>query len=66
MQDSPFSMAAADLGLGDVLGQQVASETEETRKKRMAQMREREMLGPAGRLAVTSIFGGGGMPGANV
>ena len=50
--------AAADLGLGGALGQQVQDETEEQRKKRMAQMQQQQMLGPAGSLAVTSLFGG--------
>ena len=53
----PGSMGVAgDLGLGDVLGQQVANETDEERKKRMALMQQQQMLGPAGSLAVTSIF----------
>lgn len=59
------SAAATDLGLGDMLSQQVAGETEEARKKRMAEMEQRRMMGPAGSLAVTSLFGArGGLPGA--
>jgi hypothetical protein len=50
--------AAADLGLGGALGQQVGAETDEERKKRMAMMQQQQMLGPAGSLAVGSIFGG--------
>lgn len=50
--------AADDLGLGDMLGQQVAGETEEVRKKRMLQMQERNMMGPAGSPATLSLFGG--------
>ena len=54
-----LSPAVSDLGLGDMLGQQVAGETEEMRKKRMAAMQERAMMGPAGSLATMSLFGGG-------
>lgn len=61
------SAAATDLGLGDQLAQQVQGETEEMRKKRMAEMQQKQMLGPAGSLAVTSLFGArGGMPGAGI
>lgn len=49
--------AAGDLGLGDMLGQQVKDETDEERKKRMAQMQQQQLLGPAGSMAVTSLFG---------
>ncbi len=68
----PNSAAANDLGLGDQLAQQVAGETEEMRKKRMAELQQKQMLGPAGSLAVTSLFGArgtigpGGMPGAGI
>lgn len=66
MQTIPgMSPAASALGLGDMLGEQVAGETEEARKKRMAEMKEKQMLGPAGSLAVTSLFGmQGSAPGA--
>lgn len=54
--------AADDLGmgsgLGDMLGQQAAGETEELRKKRMQQMQDRTMMGPAGSPATLSLFGG--------
>lgn len=54
-----------DLGLGDMLSQQVQGETEEQRKKRLAQIQQQQALGPAGSLAVTSLFGPrGGMSGA--
>ncbi len=49
--------ATADLGLGDMLQQQVAGETEEERKRRLAQMRQAQLMGPAGASAVTSLFG---------
>lgn len=63
--NSGLSPASMDLGLGDMLGQQVAGETEEARKKRMAELQQKQMLGPAGSMAVTSLFGArGGMPGA--
>jgi hypothetical protein len=61
-----LSPAADALGLGDLLGQQVAGETEEQRKKRMLEMQQRQQLGPTGSLAVTSLFGmNGRMPGAS-
>lgn len=54
--------AVADLGLGDMLGQQVQGETDEQRRKRMAQMQQQQLLGPSGSMAVTSLLGntGGG------
>ena len=55
--------AATDLGLGSNLQQQVAAETEEQRKKRMAMAQQQQQLGPAGSLAVTSLFGPTGVPG---
>ena len=60
----PGSPAVDALGLGDVLGQQVEDETEEARKKRMAEIAQRQQLGPAGSLAVTSLFGPIGGAGA--
>lgn len=54
--------AAADLGLGDLLADQVGAETDELRKKRLAQAQQREQMGPA----AFSLFGGsplGGMGG---
>jgi hypothetical protein len=59
-----LSPASAALGLGDVLGQQVVGETEELRKKRMAEMQQRQQLGPSGSLSVTSLFGPIGGAGA--
>ena len=57
--------AVDDLGLGGLLTSQVASETEEERKKRMALMQQSKMLGPSGSMAVTSLFGmNAGRPGA--
>jgi len=62
--NSPIS-AVADLGLGDQLSQQVAGETEEQRKKRMAAIQQQQSLGPAGSMSVTSLFGmGAGARGA--
>lgn len=60
----PGSPAVDALGLGDLLGKQVEGETEEARKKRMAEMAQRQQLGPAGSLAVTSLFGPTGGAGA--
>lgn len=51
------SGAVGALGLGDGLAKQVQNETDEERKKRMLQMQQQQQLGPAGSLAVTSIFG---------
>lgn len=59
-----YSAAASDLGMGDMLSQQVAGETEEQRKKRMQEMAQRQQLGPTGSLAVTSLFGMNGGTGA--
>lgn len=59
-----LSPASADLGLGDMLGRQVEGETEEMRKKRMAELQQKQLMGPAGSMAMTSLFGPrGGMPG---
>jgi hypothetical protein len=49
-----LSPAAGDLGLGDMLSQQVANETDEQRKKRMAQMQQDKNLSPA----AISLLGG--------
>jgi hypothetical protein len=56
--------AAGDLGLGGMLRDQVQNETEEERKKRMAQLQESQTLGPDGSLAVNALFGSRGMNGA--
>lgn len=61
---SGLSAAAGDLGLGGMLRDQVANETEEERKKRMGQLQQAQMLGPEGSLAVNSLFGPRGTPGA--
>jgi len=52
--------AVADLGLGGGLADQVAGETETERKKRMQQMQQQQLLGPAGSMAVTSLLGANG------
>jgi hypothetical protein len=49
-----LSGAAGDLGLGDMLGQQVANETDEQRRKRMAQMAQDKNMSPA----AISLLGG--------
>lgn len=54
------SAAVGALGLGGQLGQQVAGETEEQRRKRMQQQQLQQSMGPAGSLAVTSLGLGGG------
>jgi hypothetical protein len=48
--------AVNDLGMGDLLGQQVAGETEEERKKRLAAMSEQGK--PAGSPAAMQLLGG--------
>lgn len=59
--------AASDLGLGGQLAGQVAGETEEERKKRMALMQQSKLMGASGSMAVTSLFGPGtGVSGAGV
>jgi hypothetical protein len=55
--NSASGSAASDLGLGGQLTAQVAGETDEQRKKRLAQIAQQQSLGPAGSLAVTSLFG---------
>jgi hypothetical protein len=47
-----------DLGLGDLLGQQVAGETEEDRKKRLAGMSQQGK--PAASPAAMQLLGGAG------
>lgn len=61
---SPIGAAAGDLGLGSSLQQQVQDETDEQRKKRMQQIQQQQQMGPAGSMAVTSLFGPTGVPGA--
>lgn len=48
--------AVTDLGLGDMLGQQVAGETDEQKKKRLLDMQNRMMQSPA----AVSLLGGYG------
>lgn len=55
-----LSPAVADLGLGGMLGEQVSDETEEMRRKRMAQMQLDQMVGPEQSLAAKTIFGNAG------
>jgi hypothetical protein len=52
--------ASGDLGLGDLLGQQVAGETEEERKKRLAAMSQQGKA--AGSPAAMQLLGGLGGP----
>lgn len=52
-----LSPASNDLGLGGALSTQVADETEEMRKKRMLEQQQKLQLGPAGSMAITSLFG---------
>lgn len=52
--------AVNDLGMGDMLGQQVAGETEEERKKRLAAMSQQGKA--AGSPAAMQLLGGLGGP----
>lgn len=54
-----LSPAVNDLGLGSMLTDQVAGETQEQRKKRMAQLQDQKTMGPAGSPATMALFGGG-------
>jgi hypothetical protein len=45
-----------------MLAQQAQGETEEQRKKRMTELQQSKLLGPAGSMAVTSLFGMSGGP----
>lgn len=58
--------ALSDLGLGDMLRDEVMDETEELRKKRMLAQQNRGLLGPSGgALAPQMLYGsvGGMSPG---
>lgn len=55
-----LSPAGSDLGLGDMLADQVAGETEEQRKRRMQELQQRRLMGPAGTPATLALFGGAG------
>jgi hypothetical protein len=52
--------ATADLGLGDMLANQVAGETAEERKKRMQEMQQQKLTGMGSTPATTMLFGGSG------
>lgn len=59
-----LSPAGAALGLGDMLSQQVSGETDDQRKKRMAELQQKQQLGGSASMAVTSLFGMNGGAGA--
>lgn len=63
--NSMVGAAVSDLGLGDLLQQQVAGETDELRKKRISEQQQKQAMGPSGSMAVTSLFGLGGGVGGN-
>lgn len=57
-----LSPAATDLGLGSMLKEQVANETDEQRRKRMQMQQQRMQMGSASNmlgLGGTGILGGG-------
>jgi hypothetical protein len=52
--------ATADLGFGGSnLASQVAGETEEERKRRLAQLQQSRLAGPYGQPATMALFGSG-------
>lgn len=55
---SGLSPAGMALGLGDALGEQTRELTEEERKKRMQELQQRALMGPAGSAATAMLFGG--------
>lgn len=61
-----LSPAGAALGLGDGLAAEVAGESEEQRKKRMAQLQQNQMLGPSGSMSATQLFGLNGGKGGSL
>ncbi len=57
--------ATTDLGLGGALRDQVAGETDETRKKRLLQMQQQRLAGMGATPATQMLFGAtGGMSSA--
>lgn len=60
-QNPMMSPAAMDLGLGGMLQDQVAGETDEQRKRRMAEMQQRQMMG--GSAAASMLYPNGYSPG---
>lgn len=65
----PYSAGIGALGLGDVsglgdmLGQQVAGETEDERKKRLAALAQQRAGLPSASAAIGALFGGGAKAG---
>jgi H+/Cl- antiporter ClcA len=55
-------------GLGTALAGRVGDETEEERKKRMLELQQRQLLGPGGSAAASSLFGSpfGGLGGTGL
>jgi hypothetical protein len=53
-----LSPAITALGLGDQLAQQVEGETEEQRKRRMAQIAAQKQMGMGASPAIMALFGG--------
>lgn len=54
------------LGLGDMLADQVSGETEEQRKRRIAELQQRSLMGPAVSPANQMLFGTGYSQGATL
>lgn len=59
-QSNGLPSVAGDLGLGDLLQEQVGTETNEQRKKRMLQMQQQQA---GGSLSSFSLLGAGGLSG---
>lgn len=56
-----MSPAVQSLGLGGAaLADQVKTETDEERKRRMKEMQDQQLMGPAGSPATLALFGGTG------
>jgi hypothetical protein len=54
------SPAVQSLGLGGMLQNQVTSETDDERKRRIKQMQEESLMGTSGSPATMALFGGSG------
>lgn len=58
--------ATADLGLGGMLQDQVSGETEEARKRRLAQMQQQKLAGMGATPATQMLFGSTGGAGGGL
>lgn len=58
-QNTGFGTASTDLGLGGSLSQQVSGETDEQRRRRLAQLQQMKTVGLPGASATQMLFGNG-------